>query len=321
MTKQQKKDPNIHCINALRVFDWITACPAVQKEIPVYMKKAKVIQTIICRDFSFNTSFEKQVFLWKDSTSSDFSGTVTVSNHSTAGRESFIHVFVNGTPEVSVANGQVRSVTLDSIQSVSVTVTSEEAVQGTLRITLNKKMTEPVKTVEDFKNIKDIECFLIDRNGDLACPDTTPAVECGEVHSLPDRKQDDVLMPDGKTAKLQQVKVRVKGIVCIELCKCWAVPIPFILEKNVWLCAPQGTTVRCEITAARCHAQLLPSSDPDVCFIVDLSIELQQDIKVFGETTLVIEGGKTTPDLRKSRLHQLAGQHLEGCREHILFNH
>ncbi|MFJ5623041.1 DUF3992 domain-containing protein [Peribacillus loiseleuriae] len=296
MSEVQITYPDSHCINITKVFDWIVHLSTIRIKNPIFIKrKVKIIKEEICRNFYIEDNEQGSILLWEGSSPSHIASTVWISNESK--NDCIINVFVNDKFLFSVLNGQSKSITIAKLQSLSITTDSKHGIKGKVYMVINKKMAYLDGEKKNIKGNKKVECFFTDQCGNQTNHCFNEIIECEEVLGVSGRTNRNVMLPSGKSMLLQKVKLRIKGYVCIKHYNdnCYIGPLPFFFEESFFLCAPNGTTIACIIENAHCHATLLPSVHEDVHYVINLSIELLQHVKVLGNTNVLIEGNIVDP--------------------------
>lgn len=133
-------------------------------------------------------------------------------------------------------------------------------------------------------------CFLSDK-----CGIPTDSLLCQEIPQPKGRKAVELLLPDGKTALLQKVKIVKKGFITINVISkgkvlCKLCTLPFAVAEKFYLCAPSGTFIECEITDFECEAQFL-----DECKTILVSISFCQDVQAVANVKIAMDAHICSP--------------------------
>lgn len=138
-----------------------------------------------------------------------------------------------------------------------------------------------------------IKCFLSDSNGNRLDPLAEGSILCSEIPQIGGRKDVIVSLPNGKTVTLQKVKVLKKGFIVVEVSgrniTMLTSPITFQVVETLFLCAPDGTSLHCEITDFECDASIICDVNQNFQQL-DLLISICQSIHTEAEIKLEIEG-------------------------------
>lgn len=204
-----------------------------------------------------------------------------------------MNVFANDKLLFSILNGQSKSVTIAKLRTLSITTDSIHGTKGKFYLVINKKMAYVDREIKNFTRMKQVECFFTDQCGNRTNPCFNEVITCEVISGRTNQK---IMLPSGKTVLLQKVKLRKNGYVCLEYeDNCYIGPIPLFIDESFLLYAPDGTTISCEIEKAFCHATFSPSDHEDVYYMINLTIKLQQNVKVLGHANVLVEGNVVHP--------------------------
>lgn len=140
-----------------------------------------------------------------------------------------------------------------------------------------------------FHDLKRVNCYLSSRNG---LPVSPCSSSCKELTSPEDRTPIEIMTPSGQLVTLQRIDLLKHGFVTVQLFNrkgqlCLQSVFPFSEVETVFLCAPPGTAIDCDITQVDCKAHLLPSiseQSPSVDIAINIllcqSIVSSADVKV-----------------------------------------
>lgn len=149
-----------------------------------------------------------------------------------------------------------------------------------------------------FHDIKRTNCFLSDIHGKLV---SSGAVSCKELTSPKDRTNIQVLTPYGKLVTLQRIDLLKQGFVTVQFFNrkgqlCLQRTFPFSEVETLFLCAPPGTDIDCEITQVDCKAYPIPPINKCSPYIdVVISILLCQSIVSAADVKVEIIGAACKP--------------------------
>ncbi|WP_345239283.1 hypothetical protein [Pontibacillus salipaludis] len=138
-------------------------------------------------------------------------------------------------------------------------------------------------------------CVLTDENGIPNDPTNSGSIVCEEIPGS--RKDVLVNLESGEEILLQEIALTKKGFVVIEIegeeGVCISNPIPFTLYEELILCAPEGTSIDCEITRFNCQARVICQNGEFVS--VKLWIETCQSIQTKLETSFELNARFCSP--------------------------
>ncbi|WP_209125412.1 hypothetical protein [Alkalihalobacillus sp. BA299] len=136
-------------------------------------------------------------------------------------------------------------------------------------------------------------CFLSDQAGNRIDFTDPNAITCEEIAQ---REDVTVTLPSGQTTTLQKVKLIASGFFVVEIrddnnqVVCVSDPQPFSSRpQHFILCAPQGTTVVCDLSTFSCEATLMcdnstfVSLDVVIDFCLNVQMEAPVKIKITAE--------------------------------------
>ncbi|MYL72488.1 hypothetical protein GLW00_16700 [Halobacillus litoralis] len=137
-------------------------------------------------------------------------------------------------------------------------------------------------------------CELLANDGFLRCYLTNmegipvDAPTCEELQQQGGRENIEVLLPGGEQAMLQIVRIKSEGYVVVEVgdedSLCISEPIPFCFVETLILCAPDGTTVSCEVMEFECQPCVNCRDGEfeslDIQFNVCLSVQTEADVVI-----------------------------------------
>ncbi|MGP4038682.1 DUF7948 domain-containing protein [Gracilibacillus sp. D59] len=194
--------------------------------------------------------------------------------------------------------GESETIEIEVIPNNAGTITNMAAVGGEQPDPNPDNNVVAVETIVQFQPGVDpcevvgdnptVTCFLTDDQGNLLDPRL--AISCQENRSAGDRENINVQLPTGEEVVLQKVRVSKQGFVVVQLtgnnATCLTEPIPFCIVETLILCAPEGTTLNCEVTDVDCHANLVCQNGLFQQLTIDLTI--CQSIQTQAEATTEI---------------------------------
>lgn len=143
------------------------------------------------------------------------------------------------------------------------------------------KLKEKVKLEPDmlrsFTDIRHIKCFLSDCRGKPVSLDDHCNIICQILTPVEERTTFEFLTPKGKPVKLQRIYLLKQGFVTVEFFNekqmCLQCVFPFSEVETVFICAPIGTEIECEITSVECKAFAIPPIDK-CCNSIEMAITI-----------------------------------------------
>lgn len=271
-----------HCVNTESVYDWIivplqfTTCI----EIPKIQKR---VTDEICGNFTV-ASTEQSNTLWKSTLPIPVSGSVSLSVAN--GDISDVIFLINGTP-IETGSREQFTQSFSSLSSVAIINNNPFlTVRGTYCLTLHYGLFRDLS--EDLLNCREGGCYLVNECGE---PISFEDVICKEIG---DRKDTEIMLPNGKRTVLQKVNLCKQGCIGLTYDKgrqCCV--FPFHKMEQLLLYAPEGTTLQCEVTDFFCRISSMTNLEN--CWRLEVSIEICQSVQVTANTTLDIEAISCSP--------------------------
>jgi hypothetical protein len=278
------------CINVLKVFDWVTRLVTIKlKEV---LEVNPLIQSnVICCPFSAPCDGTRTT-VWVGMGLKNITGTITIRYCS--GCDGTMDIIVNDQKLASLKTGQTFSATVDQLSLIEVQCNGQPEsgfCDGELKIKLHFDLL--VDNEIDMKNVK---CFLSDSEGNPLDPLKPGTIECKETSDRNNRRNVNITLPNGKMVILQIVELLKTGFVTVqffnkkgEIVK--ECTFPFSEVERFFLCAPEGTTVECEITDFQCKVHTIPSLNKSTkCIDIVIVIDICQSVQTVSEVKLEIEG-------------------------------
>ena len=278
------------CVKVPKVYDWIT------KEADFHtcssFAECVTITDQICNNFTLECSSDTTSLWVANSDNIPGAGTISVSFDEGCGDE--LAVFVNDNLAFSVGKGKTRVQTVASLRSLKVSCPNGTgSCKGEYTLRIHHKFQQNY-----FPDSKDsIECYLTDPCGNRICPFLIDTIECVEIPQSNGRQNKNFLMPNGQIVTLQKINILKKGCIGIEfkrngkLCKKL---VPFEFTEELFLCAPQGTRIKCDIIAFDCMAVI---QENDSCAWVEVYINVGQCVQSEADVTVALEGKYCNPRL------------------------
>jgi len=303
------------CIRTKKVYDWVTRLATIKIVESIDIKK--LLNNCICCDFSTSCDGSKTT-LWTNVGLSRVSASVVV--RYCGGCNGEMDIFINGKKEGSIHPGQSFCGSFQDIEIIEVRCNPSQKpdgiCDGELKINLH------FDHVFDELINKNVSCFLSDCHGKKLDPYKKGSLECIEISDPHNRREVEVKLSNGKVIILQEVIILKRGFVTIEFSnrkgkhkkKC---TFPFREVEILFLCAPIGTKIVCEITDFRCRAVAVPDKHKKhSCFDIVIILEICQSIEVLGKVKVELEAIECKPreDLFSSTIcdDEIPPPHCEG---------
>lgn len=269
-----------YCIKVPKIYDWInkTAFINLKEEISL---DDKIESDFLCCDFHVPCSSEKKTTLWTSSGIRRIGGSICISFCGCGPLE----VFINDKKVSSVLDGNSYIATFSDIRSVEVlckgSKNNETYCSGEFKITLHYD-SEIECHLSSYKDVAYVDCFLSDCDGKPIMIDDRCNLDC-HVLTLHDQRSDIHLETKKGDITLQKVDLLKRGFVTVQVFNkkkqlCLQCIYPFSKVETVFLCAPPGTEIECEVTSVDCKAYLVPSTHKKKCVDVIISLLLCQSI-------------------------------------------
>jgi hypothetical protein len=284
-----------HCINVLKVFDWVTRLVNIRLKEMIEVKPL-IQSNVICCPFSAPCDGTRTT-VWTGMGLKNITGSITIRYCS--GCDKTMDIFVNGKKLASLQIGQTFSATVDQLALIEVQCNGQPETcfcDGELKIKLHFDLRDDNEI--DMKNVK---CFLSDSEGNPLDPLKPETIECKEISDPNNRRNVTITLPNGKMVILQAVDVLKTGFVTVqffnkkgEIIK--VCTFPFSEVERFFLCAPEGTTVDCEITDFQCKVHAIPLFNKSAeCIDIVIFIDICQSVQTVSEVKLEIEGEVCNP--------------------------
>ncbi|ASF38920.1 hypothetical protein CEH05_07255 [Halobacillus halophilus] len=277
-----KNNCSLHCVNVEKVYDWLivplqfTTCI----EIPKIKKR---VTDEICGNFAI-ASTEQTCPLWESTLPSPSAGTVSLSLAS--GSLNDLEVLINGRT-IETGNKEQFTQTFSTLNSLALINTNPlVTVRGTYCLTLHYFLSRNL--IEDLRNCQEGNCYL---SNECGRPISIKVLDCKEIG---ERKNTEIILPNGQQTILQKVNLCKEGCVGLTYDKGRQLCVfPFNKMEQLLLCAPEGTTLQCEVTDFCCRISSIKNLNN--CWRLEISIEICQNIKVTADTTLGIQARECSP--------------------------
>ncbi|MFZ0476349.1 MAG: S-Ena type endospore appendage [Halobacillus sp.] len=273
---------SLHCVNVEKVYDWIivplqfTTCI----EIP---KVKKRVTDEFCGNFTIASNGQINT-LWESTLPAPVAGSVSLSV--AIGNISDVIILINGTP-IETGSREQFTQSFSSLRSVAIINKNPLLpVRGRYCLTLHYALFRDL--TEDLLNCREEGCYLANECGESI---SFEDVICKEIG---DRKDTEIILPNGKRTVLQKIHLCKQGCIGLTYDKgrqCCV--FPFYKVEQLLLCAPEGTTLQCEVTDFSCRISSITNLDN--CWRLEISIEICQSIQVTANTTLEIKGINCSP--------------------------
>lgn len=297
------KDDKKHCIRTKKVFDWVNRIVHIkEKEIIQFPRKKEEFKDCICCDFKIKCNSRFRTPLWTGYGIHHIAATVQIKLTSSCGCS--LDIFVNGKKIDSISKGQSFCATLGDIKLIEVQCRNDECNQTDKKSCCCGEFLINIHSLNENKfdcDIKELRCFLSDKDGNEIDPYAPHSIECKELLKDFPRQDIKVTLPNGKKVNLQKVTILKSGFITVHFLNskkivCKECTFPFSEVETFLLCAPPGTEIKCDISDFECNVyQLpLPGKEKD-CIKIQLSIQICQSIQVIGEVKVEIIGKICNP--------------------------
>ena len=293
-------EENSHCISAQRVFDWITISKKIEKTKYIHLTKPtkKKFEDCLCINFKANCISDSPTKIWSGIGMKAGAATFSITHSGPC--ECGLNVFVNNRLITTVSSEQTFNATIGALQSIAVQCSQNchegDGCCGTLIINvhyvlnLNKGINlDPNK----------VSCYLSDQHGTPLYSHHDPhAFSCEEIREKGGRKAKTFQLPDGNFVTLYKVNVKYQGFITVEFFNkdgaiCKTCTFPFFAIETLFLCAPEGTEIKCELTEFFCDSKIRPLENkkgPNDCLKLMFSIHLCLSVQAVKESNIELTG-------------------------------
>ena len=278
------------CVKVPKVYDWITK--EAKFHTCLSLVECCTITDQICSDFTLECSSDTTSLWVANSDNIPLAGTISVSFDEGCGDE--LAVFVNGSLAFSVGKGETRVRTVESLRSLEVSCSNGTGIcKGKYSLSIHNKFQETC--LPDSKDR--LECYLTDSCGNRISPFLPDAIVCVEIPQANGRQNKKILMPNGQIVTLQKINLLKKGCIGVQfkrhgkLCKKL---VPFKFTEELFLCAPEGTRIKCEIIAFDCIAII---QENDSCAWIEVFITVCQSVQSEADVIVALQGKFCNPRL------------------------
>lgn len=273
MNKQVQIKNEELCLKVPKVFDLVTRESKFQ--VCLNLGKPFEVKDEICGNFMLECSSNINRLWHTDIV--NVSGTISI--FLDQGCSKSVDIFVNGSFAFSVGEGETRSRTVESLQSLEVRCGNGTGFCiGKYCLNIHYQFKEIC--IPNQKSI--IECHLKE-------------IECIEVPQENGRRKETISTLNGDIVTLQEVILLKKGCISIEfkengkLCR---QVIPFEFIETVLLCAPNGTRIECEIANFRCFPIVQTQGN---CTCIEIFVTICQSIESIADVVITFDGTICSP--------------------------
>ncbi|WP_077299567.1 DUF3992 domain-containing protein [Virgibacillus pantothenticus] len=269
-----------HCINVLKLFDWITK--PVNIQLSESLERQVLVNDQICGNIDIPCG--ENALLWMVKGKLSVSGSVTVCHQ--MGCE-HMEVIVNGRTVFILTREEEQTMNFSNLRSIEVRCKGNEngLCIGKYCLTLHYNLNKSYFSLGDCQ----VTCFLSDEFGN-----PTDSLVCQEITQTIGRRNIEVTLPNGETVVLQKVKVLKKGFITVQIVNkgkvCNLCIIPFQVVEKLLLYAPLGTFIKCEVTDFECAACFT-----DDCKSLDIEISFCQQVQVMANVKMEVEANLCFP--------------------------
>ncbi|MCK0472394.1 S-Ena type endospore appendage [Halalkalibacter sp. APA_J-10(15)] len=292
---QISENQHSHCIRAEKVYDWIHYMDEITKKkvIKLPLTPTKKVKDHMCIKFKVNCNENSPTIIWK---AINVISTVSFSIQASSESACDLVVMIDDKELTTLTPGQTFNATAGSLERISVLCNSNSN-EGICCGELNMSINYQIGKETCFSDIKTSRCFLSNKKGEPIHLDTDVLI-CKEVNCIEGRKSTLSRLPNGKAIYLQDVLIRNKFFITIELLNATGTILhsctfPIDHVTTVQLCAPKGTNILCKVTEFHCLSfiKCIKKDCIEICY----SVQICKDIKVIYETTLDINGRLCSP--------------------------
>ncbi|WP_062049433.1 S-Ena type endospore appendage [Bacillus sp. JCM 19034] len=295
MTRNSNK-PHSHCIRAEKVYDWTQTMIEMKKFINIPSELGKKAKDDICIPFKVKGNVQLPTVIWQ---AINIVSTVSFTIHYSPDCKCDLIILIDQQKLTTLAPGQNYIATVSHINQISILCEGKNVENviccGELTITVNYNMID----IGAFKDIKSTYCFLSNKDGKPFNLRDKNAIVYEEIKNKLGRKTINVSTDIGQKIKLQEVRIRFKFFITVELLDstgicCYSCTYPIDQMKTVLLCAPNKTIIKSVIYDFYCDSTINMNTEKhlEICNY----IQLYQDLKVIYETTINIEGRLCNPN-------------------------
>ncbi|WLR51936.1 DUF3992 domain-containing protein [Bacillus tianshenii] len=286
-----EKKQSSHCIKVPKIFDWVSKPTLIKLREKIKLDEKKASDYLCC-DFHIPCGVEERTTLWTSFGINKIGGSICIDFKSGCGGP--LDVFINGKKEASVEEGSSFAATFSPLHSVEV-VCSEpgdrtDCCIGEFKIILHYSPTN------DCEQIKHTNCFLSDRLGQPVSLNRRSSVTCKVLTPPEKRTNIQSIGPKGNITTLQRIDLLKQGFVTVQFLNkkgelCFQCVFSFSEVETVFLCAPPGTAIKCDIVEADCKAYVIPPIDKcSPCIEIVIIIELCQNILSVADVKVEVIG-------------------------------
>ncbi len=273
-----KINDSSHCLNVERVYDWVHAplqC-SVFVDIPLVKKAAK---DEVCGNFTLFSPGQVSR-LWESILPFNVSGSVTILM--TSGSLASVDILING-KAIDTNQESVYNKTFHSLKSIEIrNKDSLLPVTGKYCFTIHYFVIQDRQ--ESICDCQFNRCFLANECGEPVDLDELICKEAGA------REQINISFPDGKDAVLEKVTLCKQGFIGVCLNgRTQVCVIPFSKVEHLILCAPEGTSIHCQVTHFSCRINTITRCNN--CLRLEFIIDICQSIQSVANVTVEINDG------------------------------
>ncbi|MDR4886975.1 DUF3992 domain-containing protein [Fredinandcohnia sp. QZ13] len=288
-----------HCIRTKKVFDWVNRVVHIkEKEVISFPNQKDHFKDCICCDFKIKCNSSSKTLLWQGYGIDHVTATVKIKLTSSCGCK--LDIFVNGEKINSICQSESFCGTIGNVKRIEVQCDgkhSDSCCCGEFELNIHYTHEDEPCEVD----IRNAICFLSDEHGNPLDPYNPESIKCEEQTDEFPRENVDITLHNGKTVTLQKITVLKSGFVTVKFLNsknkvCMVCTFPFLEYESFHLCAPEGTTLKCEITDFECKVKILPHPKKDAnCLRIQIFIQICQSIQVIGVVKLEVIGVECNP--------------------------
>lgn len=268
-----------HCIQAEKVYDWVTAPLQFTKCLTISFVD-DVLMDEVCGNFTLMN--DSRELLWQSLLTEPVTGTIVLTLQQ--GDLNDLSIFING-DKIKSGTGKTFSRTVQGLQSLEVERTGDGILKGKYCLDLNYILPQGKEELP--LDCECYTCFLADgccRKADLT------SIVCREIGQ---RKEVPVVLPSGEKITFHEITLCKEGCLGVKLPNGCICVCAFSQIEKLLLCAPPGTMIQCEVTSFTCRVQTITKVKH--CLCLELLVDICQSVKVVHPATIAVTAQECEP--------------------------
>lgn len=268
-----------HCIQAEKVYDWVTAPLQFTKCLTISFVD-DVLMDEVCGNFTLMN--DSRELLWQSLLAEPVTGTIVLTLQQ--GDLNDLSIFING-DKIKSGTGKTFSRTVQGLQSLEVERTGDGILKGKYCLDLNYILPQGKEELP--LDCEGYTCFLADgccRKADIT------SIVCREIGR---RKEVPVVLPSGEKITFHEITLCKEGCLGVKLPNGCICVCAFSQIEKLLLCAPPGTMIQCEVTSFTCRVQTITKVKH--CLCLELLVDICQSVKVVHPATIAVTAQECEP--------------------------